>query len=136
MLDDTREPHAQVAVVIPDQRHRKTTAEAGLGARSRWRRGAETTVPRQSGGTQDPIGIVSRPPLALLTCLSLVGPASPALAQVESFMLQPGSSVGPGTKVTPTNCVTGPDGSVTCDTKLENSPSDTPAKPQYQPFKN
>ncbi len=79
---------------------------------------------------------MSRSPLALLTCLSLVGPASPALAQVESFILKPGSSVGPATKVTPTNCVTGPDGSVTCDTKLENSPSDTPAKPQYQPFKN
>lgn len=79
---------------------------------------------------------MSRPPVALLTCLSLVSPASPALAQVESFMLQPGSNVGPATKVTPTNCITGPDGSVTCDTKIENSPSDTPAKPQYQPFKN
>ena len=93
-------------------------------------------VPRQSGVTEDPPGIVSRPTLALLTCLSLVAPATPALAQVESFLLQPGSSVGPATKVTPTNCVTGPDGSVTCDTKLENSPSDTPARPEYQPFKN
>ena len=93
-------------------------------------------LPRQSGGTDDPPGIVSRPTLALLTCLSLVAPATPALAQVESFMLQPGSSVGPATKVIPTNCVTGPDGSVTCDTKLENPPSDTPARPQYQPFKN
>lgn len=79
---------------------------------------------------------MSRPPLALLTCLSLVSPVSPALAQVESFMLKPGSNVGPATKVTPTNCVTGPDGSVSCDTKLENPPSNTPAKPQYQPFKN
>ena len=83
-----------------------------------------------------PSGTVSRPPLALLTCLSLAGSASPALAQVESFMLKPGSNVGPATKVTPTNCVTGADGSVSCDTKIENSPSDTPAKPQFQPFKN
>jgi hypothetical protein len=88
------------------------------------------------GASNDAIGIVSRPTLALLTCLSLVGPATPALAQVESFMLQPGSSVGPATQVKPTNCVTGPDGSVTCDTKLENPSGDTPASPQYNPFKN
>ncbi len=77
-----------------------------------------------------------RVPLALLFCLSLGVLASPALAQVERFMLQPGSSVGPDTKVTPTNCVTGRDGSVTCDTKLVNPPSNTPASPEYQPFKN
>jgi hypothetical protein len=51
-------------------------------------------------------------------------------------MLQPGSKVGPETRVKPTDCVTAPDGSVTCDTKLENSPSTTPAKPQYNPFGN
>jgi hypothetical protein len=34
------------------------------------------------------------------------------------------------------NCVTGPDGSITCDTQLENSPSDTQAKPIYEQFKN
>ena len=60
----------------------------------------------------------------------------PALAQVESFMLKPGSNVGPATQVKPTNCVTAADGSVTCDTKIVNPPSDTPAKPSYQPFKN
>jgi hypothetical protein len=81
-------------------------------------------------------GTVRRPPFTLLTCLSLLGAATPALAQVESFLLKPGSNVGPATKVKPTNCVTGADGSITCDTKLENPPSDTPAKPIYQPFKN
>ncbi len=66
----------------------------------------------------------------------LSGLAQPASAQSESFMLKPGSKVGPATKIVPTNCVTAADGSVTCDTKIQNSPSDTPAKPSYQPFKN
>lgn len=83
-----------------------------------------------------PVGTVRRPPINLLTCLTLMAAGSPALAQVETFMLKPGSNVGPATKVTPTNCVTAPDGSVTCDTRIENSPSDTPAKPGYSPFKN
>lgn len=87
-------------------------------------------------GANQSARIVQRPPFSLLACLSLVAASGPALAQVETFMLKPGSNVGPATKVTPTNCVTRPDGSVTCDTKLENSPSDTPAKPTYQPFKN
>lgn len=78
---------------------------------------------------------MSHPTRALIASLTLLA-VTPALAQVESFMLKPGSSVGPGTKVKPTNCVTKPDGAVTCDTKIENSPSDTPAKPHYQPFKN
>ncbi len=51
-------------------------------------------------------------------------------------MLQRGSNVGPATQIKPINCVTAADGSVTCDTKIENPPSDTPAKPSYQPFKN
>lgn len=72
----------------------------------------------------------------LLTCLTLVASATPVLAQEETFMLKPGSNVGPATKIVPTNCVKGPDGSITCDTKIENSPSDTPARPQYQPFTN
>ena len=70
---------------------------------------------------------------ALITGLCL---AAPAEAQVESFMLKRGGSVGPETKVKPTNCVTGPDGSVTCNIELENPKSDTPAQPKYQPFKN
>lgn len=72
-----------------------------------------------------------------MTCLTLVACGSPALAQVETFMLKPGSNVGPGTKIVPTNCVkNNKDGSLTCDTKIQNSPSDTPAKPGFQPFKN
>jgi hypothetical protein len=70
---------------------------------------------------------------SLLTGLCLHGPA---LAQVESFMLQRGSNVGPETKIKPTNCVTAADGSVTCNTVIENPPGNTPAKPKYQPFKN
>jgi hypothetical protein len=63
-------------------------------------------------------------------------PAFPSLAQVEKYMLKRGSQVGPATKVKPTNCVTAPDGSITCDTELENPPGDTQAKPQFNPFKN
>jgi len=55
---------------------------------------------------------------------------------VESFMLKRGGNVGPATQIKPTNCVTGADGSVTCDTVIENPPSDTPAQPNFQPFKN
>ncbi len=70
-----------------------------------------------------------------ITLAGLLG-AVPALAQAESFLVGPGSSVGPSTKVKPKNCVTGPDGSITCDTQLENSPSDTQARPVYEQFKN
>jgi len=70
-----------------------------------------------------------------LACLPLS--ALPVRAQSESFLLKPGSKVGPASKVKATNCVTNPvDGSMTCDTKIENAPGDTPAKPQYSPFKN
>jgi hypothetical protein len=61
---------------------------------------------------------------------------TPAQAQVESFLWGPGSNVGPATKVEPKNCRTAADGSVTCDTQLVNPEGDTPAKPQYNPFKN
>ena len=62
--------------------------------------------------------------------------AQPGLAQSESFLLKPGSKVGPASKVKATNCKTNPsDGSVTCDTKIVNPPGDTMAKPQYSPFK-
>ena len=71
----------------------------------------------------------------LIATASLLGTA-PALAQVESFLVGPGSSVGPSTKVKPKNCVTGADGSITCDTQLENSPSDTQARHIYELFKN
>jgi hypothetical protein len=73
--------------------------------------------------------------LALGGLLSLL-PADPARAQSEIFINQPGSNVGPATQVVPTNCVKAADGSLTCDTELKNPPSNTPAKPQYSPFKN
>ncbi len=60
----------------------------------------------------------------------------PASAQVQQYMLGPGSNVGNKTKVEPKNCVTKPDGSITCDTQIVNPPGDTPAKPSYTPFGN
>lgn len=83
-----------------------------------------------------PASLIAHPlvPLGLLAAVFV--PCDAALAQVETFINKPGSSVGPATKVVPTNCVTAPDGSLTCDTKLQNSPSDTPAKPHFSPFRN
>ena len=60
----------------------------------------------------------------------------PVLAQSERYLLGPGSTVGPATQVEPKNCITAADGSITCDTKLVNPVGDTPAKPQFDPFKN
>jgi hypothetical protein len=60
----------------------------------------------------------------------------PVRAQVETFTLERGSNIGPETRVTPTNCVSASDGSVRCDTQIINPPSASPAKPQFQPFKN
>ena len=60
----------------------------------------------------------------------------PALAQVQQYMLGPGSNVGSKTKIEPKNCVTAADGSITCDTQIVNPPGDTPAKPSYTPFGN
>ena len=75
--------------------------------------------------------------LVLLAGLALLGPAAPAaLAQAGSYLWGPGSNIGPATRVVPKNCVTAQDGSITCDTKVVNPPGDTPAKPQYDPFKN
>ena len=80
-----------------------------------------------------------RYPLMLLCVASvsaLLG-AGPAVAQVQQFILGPGSSVGRETKVEPKNCVTDPKtGAITCDTQLVNPPGDTPAKPSYTPFGN
>ena len=73
--------------------------------------------------------------LATLAASALLAMA-PAMAQVESFLVGPGSSVGPSTKVKPKNCVTAADGSITCDTQLENSPSDTQARHIYEQFTN
>ena len=73
--------------------------------------------------------------LATLAASTLLATA-PVFAQAESLLLGPGSSVGPSTKVKSKNCVTAADGSITCDTQLENSPSDTQARPIYEQFKN
>ena len=76
----------------------------------------------------------------LLLCVASVSAvlgADPAAAQVQQFMLGPGSSVGRETKVEPKNCVTDPKtGAVSCDTQLVNPPGNTPAKPSYTPFGN
>jgi hypothetical protein len=72
--------------------------------------------------------------MGVVSGLALLMAGTPALAQVESFLLGPGSNVGPATKVEPVNCVTDPDGSITCGIKIVNPEGDTPAKPQYSPF--
>jgi len=72
---------------------------------------------------------------ALAICaLSLALAPDRVKAQVESYLLGPGTNVGPNTKVVPKNCVMAADGTVTCDTQLQNPPSDTQAKPQYRLF--
>ncbi|MCP9928896.1 hypothetical protein KBY90_13515 [Cyanobium sp. CH-040] len=63
-------------------------------------------------------------------------PGTPALAQRQLFLRGPGSQVGPSTEVVPTNCVTAPDGTITCDTELRNPPGNTPARPQLDLFEN
>jgi hypothetical protein len=67
---------------------------------------------------------------------SLLALSSPVLAQVESFLLESGSQVGPTTEVKPKNCVTAKDGTITCDTELVNPPGNTQAKPHFNPFSN
>ena len=72
--------------------------------------------------------------VCLVTAGSVLG-IRPAAAQVQQFILGPGSSVGRETKVEPKNCVTDPKtGAITCDTQLVNPPGDTLAKPSYTPF--
>lgn len=67
--------------------------------------------------------------------MALPAHALPLLAQGESYLWGPGSSVGPATELE-ADCTPDQDGGVTCDTKLVNPPGDTPAKPSYQPFAN
>jgi hypothetical protein len=59
-----------------------------------------------------------------------------AQAQSETWLLGPNSRSGQGSTVVPTDCVTGDDGSITCNTKIENPAGTTPAKPYYNPFTN
>jgi hypothetical protein len=74
---------------------------------------------------------------AALLLLTVVGSGlagDPAAAQVQQFMLGPGSNVGPETQIVPQDCVTAPDGSITCNTKVVNPPGTTKAKPIYSPW--
>jgi hypothetical protein len=73
---------------------------------------------------------------SLLVLTAGLGLAAPAIAQSERFLLGPGSKVGPATEVKPKNCVTAPDGTVTCDTELVNPAGDTRAQPQFDLFRN
>lgn len=75
-------------------------------------------------------------PLMAMAALAVGGGLAPgaALAQVQKFILGPGSNVGAETRVQPKDCVTAPDGSITCNTQLVNPPGTTEAKPQYSPF--
>jgi hypothetical protein len=72
--------------------------------------------------------------LSLLPLCFAVAPA--ALAQSESYLLGPGSDVGKQTTVDTYNCVTAADGSITCDTRLQNPAGSTQARPQFNPFSN
>jgi hypothetical protein len=78
-----------------------------------------------------PVGLGASALVALATASG-----SPVLAQAGSYLLGPGSNVGPSTRVVPKNCVTAKDGTITCDTQIVNPPGDTPAKPIYEPFNN
>jgi hypothetical protein len=72
--------------------------------------------------------------VVLLTLVSGGVAGAPAAAQVQQFMLGPGSNVGPESKVVPQDCVTAADGSITCNTKVVNPPGTTEAKPIYSPW--
>jgi hypothetical protein len=56
-------------------------------------------------------------------------------AQSETWRLKPGSKAGPGSEIKPT-CVTHPDGRVECTTEVERPSTDTPARPEFNPFSN
>ena len=58
---------------------------------------------------------------------------SSALAQTEGWLKGPGSSTDKNSTIE-ADCVKAEDGSVTCDTKVVNPASNTPARPYYNPF--
>ena len=75
--------------------------------------------------------------LSAAALIGLQAAAAPSLlAQQETWLLGPGSRTGKESTVVPTDCVNNPDGSITCNTKIENPKGDTPAKPSYSPFTN
>ena len=72
---------------------------------------------------------------AVAVMVGLTTMAAPAAqAQSEGWILGPGSRYDKNSTVVPTNCVTAEDGSISCDTKLENTGNLTPARPYYNPF--
>ena len=71
--------------------------------------------------------------ISLMATLSMLLPEA-VLAQSEVWLLGPNSRTGAQSTVVPTNCQESSDGSITCDTKIENPAGDTPAKPYYNPF--
>ncbi|MAD68423.1 putative conserved secreted protein [Synechococcus sp. BIOS-U3-1] len=73
--------------------------------------------------------------VSLITAVSATLPQA-ATAQSEVWLLGPNSRTGEQSTVVPTDCVEGADGSITCNTKIQNPPGDTPAKPFYNPFSN
>ena len=80
-------------------------------------------------------GTVLKTSAASLIGLQIVA-APKLLAQQETWLLGPGSSTGKNSQVVPTDCMEYADGSVTSNTKIENPPGDTPARPGYEPFTN
>jgi hypothetical protein len=65
--------------------------------------------------------------------------ADGAVAQEERYLYnlkQPRGPVGPATKLKVDCEPNAVEGSVTCDTEIENPATDTPAKLQYQLFEN
>ena len=73
--------------------------------------------------------------VSLITAVSVTLPQA-VTAQSEVWLLGPNSRTGEQSTVVPTDCVEGADGSITCNTKIQNPPGDTPAKPFYNPFSN
>ena len=71
--------------------------------------------------------------ISLMTALAATLPQA-VLAQSEVWLLGPNSRTGRQSTVVPTDCLENADGSITCNTKIENPPGDTPAKPYYNPF--
>jgi hypothetical protein len=65
---------------------------------------------------------------------SLFAGTTSVLAQTEGWLKGPDVNVGKVSTVVPTNCVEDSDGSITCDTKIANPASITPARPYYNPF--
>ncbi|MFL0768733.1 MAG: hypothetical protein AB8B36_02555 [Prochlorococcus sp.] len=73
--------------------------------------------------------------LTLVSSLQIISTPQ-VLAQSEGWLLGPNSRTGKSSKVVPTDCVESADGSITCNTKIENPSGDTPARPYYEPFNN